>query len=1194
MANINKLSDIVNVNENFRNAINLYLNLNKKDKILSYIPTQSSVRILKEYLISAYDNKEQATLLIGPYGKGKSHLLLILLSILSMKRTKANEKIINHIKEKISRLEDIGVETSELITEIWENRCPFLPVIIMSSQNDLQQSFLYALSEALKREGIDDLIPDTFYSVALNRIEDWKNNYPHTFHAYEKELYEYQKTVADEIADLRKYSMDSLERFKKIYPKITSGGEFNPLVQSEVLPLYRSVSDKLKEYYNYDGIYVVFDEFSKFIEGQNSSRTGNNMKLLQDICELANESKNTQIHITMIAHKSIKEYGKYLSKDIINSFTGIEGRIEEKYYVTSSKNNYELIQNAIIKDTDKLLGLPQYELYLGKNNADKYYNIPFFHSNFNREDFDRTILKGCYPLNPLCAYLLLNISEKVAQNERTLFTFISKDEQYSMARFIGEHDHSQEWIIGADLIYDYFGNLFRKDVTNELVHNEWLNAEYALSKCENETQKKVIKSLAAILIVNRSEEVPANGSSIGLAANIEDWQEILTQLESKDIITKKASTDCYVFKTRAGSVLKKEIKKRSITKAGSINISKILQDITDRLYVIPKRYNTLNCITRYFSCEYMEIETFLSIQNMDTIINEQRYSDGKVVILYSLDRTIDIQEIKDKLNVYASEKLIIVYTLMKFEYLEQAREYEIIQELKKDYAFIDNHEIMTRELPLLEEDLANELLSYHEKMYEGNEGSGVLFYFKGKLEERKVSELEKAVNLCCEVLYEKAPVINNEVIYRKELTTAPTKKARKVIIEAILNHKDNEEFYKGSGQEATIYRSLFVVTRIVTKSPDKRMKEVLGCINSFIEDCADNKQYLCILMDKLTDTPYGLRASVLPIYIAYVLSQRREDVLVYMGKYEYQLSTEIIINMCDAPDQYELFVSKESIEKEKYVCNLQKLFRVVEHSNLSNARLSNILSCIQRWFRGLPQVTRNIMNDKRYSDSVAIFIPELKKVLIQAELNPYEILFKIFPEIFNTKENLASTFSVLKQCKISLDGYYEWLISRATEETFKVFGTKTEDLYHVLKEWYERQSDISKKGLHNRKMTSFMSCIDKINIYDDREITKKLAKSISEVYIENWNEYSLDNYLLELINTKTEIEMLKEQSNDGKKRLIFTNRSGKEITRYYDSVNENTGSVLRNVLEDTLDEFVDLGVNDKVAILLEMIEKVME
>ena len=93
---------------------------------------------------------------------------------------------------------------------------------------------------------------------------------------------------------------------------------------SDVLPLYKSTSEKLVEDYGYSGIYIVFDEFSKFIESQDGTATGINMHLIQSMCELATDSQNSQIFFTMVAHKSIKEYGKYLSQDIINSFTGIE------------------------------------------------------------------------------------------------------------------------------------------------------------------------------------------------------------------------------------------------------------------------------------------------------------------------------------------------------------------------------------------------------------------------------------------------------------------------------------------------------------------------------------------------------------------------------------------------------------------------------------------------------------------------------------------------------------------------------------------------------------------------------------------------------------------------------------------------------------------------------------------------------
>ena len=206
-------------------------------------------------------------------------------------------------------------------------------------------------------------------------------------------------------------------------------------------------------------------------------------------------------------------------------FTGIEGRIIEKYFVTSSKNNYELIKNAIVKDDSKLLNIPHYEKYLGKEKFKEFYSLPAFRSGFDETEFKNVIFNGCYPLNPIAAYLLLNISEKVAQNERTLFTFISNDEPHSMARFVSEHTLDKEWSIGADLIYEYFSALFKKDVVNEFIHNIWLSAEYAIDKCDTEDQRKIVKALAVILIVNKEDEIPATEKYLKLCINASDPEQ---------------------------------------------------------------------------------------------------------------------------------------------------------------------------------------------------------------------------------------------------------------------------------------------------------------------------------------------------------------------------------------------------------------------------------------------------------------------------------------------------------------------------------------------------------------------------------------------------------------------------------------------------------------------------------------------
>lgn len=96
-----------------------------------------------------------------------------------------------------------------------------------------------------------------------------------------------------------------------------------------------------------------------------------------------------------------------------------------------------------------------------------------------------------------------------------------------MARYIANHSREALWSIGADLIYDYFSGLFKKEIMNEHVHNEWLNAEHALSKCVSEEQKKIVKALAVFLIVNKDEEMPADENTLALATGISNARILL-------------------------------------------------------------------------------------------------------------------------------------------------------------------------------------------------------------------------------------------------------------------------------------------------------------------------------------------------------------------------------------------------------------------------------------------------------------------------------------------------------------------------------------------------------------------------------------------------------------------------------------------------------------------------------------------
>ena len=53
------------------------------------------------------------------------------------------------------------------------------------------------------------------------------------------------------------------------------------------------------------------------------------MKILQDMCELADSRKEEQMYLTFVAHKSIHEYVKSIDSEMIQAFRGVEGRLKE-------------------------------------------------------------------------------------------------------------------------------------------------------------------------------------------------------------------------------------------------------------------------------------------------------------------------------------------------------------------------------------------------------------------------------------------------------------------------------------------------------------------------------------------------------------------------------------------------------------------------------------------------------------------------------------------------------------------------------------------------------------------------------------------------------------------------------------------------------------------------------------------------
>lgn len=1186
-----RLEELINIDNRFQKSVNLLLDLQNEEKVNSYIPTRSSVNILKQYLKSITSNAgNKANILIGPYGKGKSHLLLVLMSIIAKKNKAAIDCITSKIK-------DVDDEAYTIIENYIKNEKPMLPVIISTAGEDLNKAFLFALNEALEDSGLSAISPKSYYSEAYKTIMVWKGNYPDTYRMFEEKVCRRGIKLSEFIKRLNSFDDRVLNIFREIYPSLTAGSEFNPLISSDMLKIYKETNTVLCEKYGYNGIYIIFDEFSKFIEGHRKATFASDMNIIQNICELANNSKTEKVRITFVAHKSIKEYGNKLDKDIVDSFKGVEGRLSEVLFVVSSQNSYELIKDAIEKkkgkEIDKILAKNSFD-----NNMDRSYAIPCFSEIFERQDFMEVVAKGCFPLTPIASYLLLNISEKVAQNERTVFTFLSSNEPNTLCRRMAMCDENGELFVGADAIFDYFKILFKEEVTAVHIHNEWLKADYALSKTNDEVEQKIIKALALIRMNAKDDELSANVENIALSIGIskEQCEDAIKRLEEKQVIVYRAKVRSYTFRNNVGVNLEKEIQEM-VTKIKLSSISDAIREVSELDYILPKQYNQQYSMTRYCKYEYMMFDEFMAIKNSNMLF-EEGFADGKIIAIIN-NKEPEYDKIIEKTRELKDKRLIVICPDNIFDKVEQLAKYIAVKKLLEDKSFIDNNKVLMQELMLYEDDLMyeiNERINMDYKLYSSEQK----VIYMGKVQEKCTSfkELNRFVSKICNNYYNYAPKINNELINKQNIT-AQIAKARNKIIDDILDNVGLEKYKTGTSAEATIYRAAFINTGICgnkMQDRDTGVEKVMDIIQRFVESSSGTKRTFKELYDTLMGEGFGVRKGVIPMYFASVIVKLEDMPVVYLGNKELNIDSKILVNINEKPEEYSLFVEKENAEKMLYIKRLHKLFVGSEEQleNDKRKRLANIADAAQRWYRSLPQyaTTYNVN-----TESSIEMIKTLRNIFKKIEINPREVFFDILPGMYDGEDRYGNCYIDIEQAKNEMDNFIIGIKNSVVKETKKTFGIKEKDnLKNGMEAWYEMQSNAAKEYVHNSNVSSFMNLLTKIHTHDELAIADKIAKAVIDLYIEDWNDNTFEEYKKQILDIKNTIEDVKDADvKTGMNKIVFTDSEGKNVEKYYEADDsDSTSYFLKNAIEEAMDEFGDtLETNQKVTVLVKTIEKLL-
>lgn len=1199
------MRDMIKVSSGFQYSVNIGYDLGNDDKLKNFIPTRSALSLLEEVLLSINPtSSDRARVLIGAYGKGKSHIVLMILSMLMKRDISLFEKMMPKVQE--------NPKLYQLILNYYESSNKILPVVIIGSNTSLTQAFLLALQRTLSEYGLISAMPDTNYRAAISVIKRWQKDFPETYKNFSDGIDE----PADRFIErLENFDVGAYEAFEKTYPALTAGSVFNPFLGFDVVELYESVAKSLKDK-GYTGIYVVYDEFSKFLEANIVDASVSDTKMLQDFAEKCARSAELQLHLMLISHKEISNYIDKLPKEKTDGWRGVSERFKHIHMNNNFSQTYEIISSVIMRVD------PLWDHFCAahENNFDSLFSRYAKHQMFvDAQGETETIVKGCFPLHPVSTFILPRLSERVAQNERTLFTFLSAEGMSTLPAFLDQYENDFT-LVTPDRIFDYFEPLLKKEVYAGDIHDTFVLTSTILNQLGEDTLgSKIVKAISLIYMLEQFERLsPTKEQIIGIFSSSYDIDKIekaiANLIEKEFVIYIKRSNDYLRLKQTSGVDIRQKISDQMETQAGKVTAKDILNASNFDNYMYPSRYNDNREMTRFFSFQFISGNEVT--QDIDWAVKSEKIdADGVIygIIPESEEQLAKLAKII-KSTSRGHNRFIFVLPKHFYAVDEIIREFAAVTYLRErsadDPVLFDEYEVVFEDL--------QEIIKGYISSYTHPEGYRSNYFHNGEIVDiHRKSALTELMSEICDEVYRLTPVINNESVNRNEITGIAQNSRNKIISALLRNELEPNLGLTGTGQEVSIMRSTLLRTGVwseeggipqVNLAPENaEMRNMLETIETFILEARQaGRVSFGTLYTRLTSPEHhiGLRYGLIPIYVAAVMHKYRQQIEINDRFAHVPITVDALIQINAEPNKFTLEYLDWNPEKENYVTRLSEAFSdyVIDAEKAGNS-YDYVANAMRRWFMALPKYSKESKSHPA-GERIGRRQQEMLKFFRQ-NTSGSDLLFRKLPSAFDYPEFTIDAADDIIVAKEMYDGLLGELKQHLIAETQKIFLPENDKkrrkeitLTAVINEWCESLDPKIFEQLFSDGTDKFLQHLRTATNDEDLFITR-LAKLATGLRIEDWDSKTATAYF-------SAIEKFKKTAKDFHSSVVtetinetstyqvtFADDDGQSTTRRFDKVIVSAkGKLLFNQITASLDAMGhSISEQEKRQILMEILKK---
>ena len=897
-------------------------------------------------------------------------------------------------------------------------------------------------------------------------------------------------------------------------------------------------------------VFVVVDEFGKNLEFQAHHAEKGDIFILQALAE------SKSIFLWVCLHQAFSSYSGALNRVQREEWQKIQGRFEDRSYIEPPARSFALIRDA--------LRITTMQMAHKKTLTDWGQAMVNAMSGFHLDgmpELDKESIQSFFPFHPLAVYLIGELTRRFAQNDRTIFSFLTSGEAHAFADCLKRLELEERDalpVIGLDMLYDYFNETGMIRHADRSENQRWLEI-HAMIAAQGHLDTYEIKLLKTIGVLNLLSTLPGIAATEKMihaalvtahSGRKHKTKDLLRDLVEKRVLLYREYAHEYRLWEGSDFDLDREI----LLERGKVSlrpIGELLEEIAPRPNLVAARHSIQTGTFRDFAVRWCTEDDIPAIKKMPHLEGE---TDGTLWLMLGKQKKHE-----SLLEIAAEGHPVIVGYAPCLSQVKQLMIEAAATRAACGAPQLERDGVARREALHRAGQAAQALITFLDKAFAPDMGL-VSWYAAGQEREiQRHRELSSLVSDLCDHIYEECPRINNEMINVTRISSMAAA-ARNRVGEALANQSACEDIgLTGYGPEVALYRTVIKETGLHRKNsegawvlvkPDKKNQPQLAAIwdlfDRMLEETDRTGQKLPVrqMLDVLKRPPFGLREGPAPLLLSHYLLVHSDEVAVYEENvFKPFLGDAEITLLMRRPELFSLRCYKPSGIRSEVI---RTYYQVINTDlklalHVRNQTLLSVVVPLTEFIKSLPEYTRA-------TRTLSANALRLRNAIINAK-DPQQLLFQDIPVALGyppveyhiddqtqipDAANLRKTlWNALTELRDAFDAFVKKILGRfilAMAETTSRTLTLTE-LRHDLK----NQAEPVLKICLDSDLKPFLAALIKEKECDDDWLFQ-VAAIVMKKPVQSWQDADLEPFIVHLQELRERILLLRKLKRQSDRR----------------------------------------------------------